>query len=595
MGLIGANGTGKTTLFKLIAGELTPTDGVIVTGKNTNLGLMRQFADYKNGNTVYDEALTVFSDVEAMENELDIINNRLQSDSGDASLIDRQVFLTEEIQRRDGLIYKAITRSALFGLGFNQNDLTKECQQLSGGQISKLCLCKLLLSDSNIILLDEPTNHLDIDSVMWLEDFLLKYKGAAIIISHDRFFLDKVTSKTIEISEKKAIMTKYSYSRHKVITEQNKLAREREHNKAVKEIERIESIIKQQRQFNQEHNFVTIADKEKQIERIKSKLDSSEVENTKMKFSFQTANESSNEVLSLNNISKAFGGKMLFSEVKLDVLKGNRIFIMGPNGCGKSTLLKIIMREIKADSGFVKLGNSVKTGYLDQNITKLTNTNTVLQEAWGQDRRLSQTQIRTALASFLFFREDVFKLVGELSGGERARLALLKLMLLFPNFLILDEPTNHLDIYSREAFEDALLDFEGTILAVSHDRYLINKLASKIAILDSNGLKIIEGNYENYLLYKANIQQEESTTRQKKSDFKLRKEQQSEQRKQKGKIERLENNITQLEFEIEQAEYELCEPNIAVDYQKVFELSERLNEKKEQLLQLYNKWEELIS
>ncbi|MGI6745015.1 MAG: ABC-F family ATP-binding cassette domain-containing protein [Acutalibacteraceae bacterium] len=595
VGLIGANGTGKTTLFKLITGELTATDGAIVKGKNTKLGQMLQFADYKNSLTVYDEALTVFADVESMENELNLINDRLQSKPGDASLIERQIFLTEEIQRRDGLVYKAITRSALLGLGFSDSDLEKECRFLSGGQLSKLALCKLLLSDSNLILLDEPTNHLDIDSVMWLEDFLSKYKGAAIIISHDRFFLDKATSKTIEICAKKVTMTKYSYSNHKKLMEQKRLTAEREHKKSIKEIERIEAIIKQQKQFNQERNYVTIASKEKQIDRIKSRLGCLEVTASKMQFSFRTANESSNEVLSLNNISKAFGENKLFSGVKLDILKGDRVFIMGPNGCGKSTLLKIIMREIKPDSGFIKLGNSVKTGYFDQNITKLINTNTVLEEAWSQDRRINQTQIRSALASFLFFNDDAYKLVEELSGGERTRLALLKLMLLFPNFLILDEPTNHLDISSREVFEDALLNFEGTILTVSHDRYLINKLASKIAILESDGLKIIEGTYEDYLQYKTKGRQEESIIKQKKNDYKLRKERESEERKRKGEIERLERRISELELEITQAENELCEPEIAVDYQKVFELSDKLTKKKEQLVQLYHNWEKLIS
>ena len=595
VGLIGANGTGKTTLFKLITGELTATDGAIVKGKNTKLGQMLQFADYKNSLTVYDEALTVFADVESMENELNLINDRLQSKPGDASLIERQIFLTEEIQRRDGLVYKAITRSALLGLGFSDSDLEKECRFLSGGQLSKLALCKLLLSDSNLILLDEPTNHLDIDSVMWLEDFLSKYKGAAIIISHDRFFLDKATSKTIEICAKKVTMTKYSYSNQKKLMEQKRLTAEREHKKSIKEIERIEAIIKQQKQFNQERNYVTIASKEKQIDRIKSRLGCLEVTASKMQFSFRTANESSNEVLSLNNISKAFGENKLFSGVKLDILKGDRVFIMGPNGCGKSTLLKIIMREIKPDSGFIKLGNSVKTGYFDQNITKLINTNTVLEEAWSQDRRINQTQIRSALASFLFFNDDAYKLVEELSGGERTRLALLKLMLLFPNFLILDEPTNHLDISSREVFEDALLNFEGTILTVSHDRYLINKLASKIAILESDGLKIIEGTYEDYLQYKTKGRQEESIIKQKKNDYKLRKERESEERKRKGEIERLERRISELELEITQAENELCEPEIAVDYQKVFELSDKLTKKKEHLVQLYHNWEKLIS
>lgn len=597
IGLIGANGTGKTTLFRLITGELSPTDGAVVIGKDTKLGYMRQYSDFENSVSVYDDALAVFSDVEAMENELAAIHDSLIREPGDFPLIERQLFLTEEIHRRDGLVYRAKTRSALLGLGFDADDLEKDVRLLSGGQRSKLALCKLLLSDSGLILLDEPTNHLDIDSIAWLEDFLGKYKGAAIIISHDRFFLDKTTSKTAEISDKKVWMTNRSYSGHKRLMEEKQLAITREYEKSVKEIERIEAIIRQQKQFNRERNYITIASKEKQIERIKSALVTPQAQTSEIRFSFKIKNESGNEVLSLDNISKSFGEKKLFSKLNFEVRKGERIFIMGPNGCGKSTLLKIIMREVRSDGGFVKLGHSVKTGYFDQNISKLNNANTVLDEVWGPGRKMDPTEVRSALASFLFSRDDVYKTVGTLSGGERTRIALLKLMLLNPNFLILDEPTNHLDISSREVFEDALLDFDGTILAVSHDRYLINKLASKIAVLESDGLNIIDGNYDSYLQYKASGGKNsgESEKTKKKSDYRLRKELESEQRRLKGEIERLEARISELELETESLEEELTKPEIACDYEKVTDISGVLAEKKSNLELLYHDWEKLNS
>ncbi|NLA72503.1 MAG: ABC-F family ATP-binding cassette domain-containing protein [Clostridiales bacterium] len=595
--LIGANGTGKTTLFKLITNEHSPTEGAVVIGKDTALGYMEQYSDFIKGTSVYDCALKVFSDIMEMENELEEVHKELTEHPNNFSLIERQLFLTEEIQNRDGLVYKAKTRSTLLGLGFNEDDLNKDAAVLSGGEQSKLALCKLLLSNSQLILLDEPTNHLDIDSMAWLEDFLTKYKGAAIIISHDRFFLERTTSKTMEITNKKIYMTSYSYTTHKNIVKEKQLSIEREYEKSLKEIKRIEGIIEQQKQFNRERNYVTIASKQKQIEKISANLEVPDSLAAEVRFSFKIRNESGADVLSLVNISKSFNDNHLFSNVDLSIQKGDRVFLLGANGSGKSSLLKIITGELKSNSGFVKLGQSVKMGYFDQSISKLTNSNTVLDEVWGLDRSIDQTQIRKALAAFLFFRDDVNKKIYSLSGGEKARVALLKLMLIYPNFLLLDEPTNHLDISSREAFEDALLDFDGTILAVSHDRYLINKLATKIAVLQDNKIEMIEGNYNSYLQYKENAALDNIPLpkNHKKSDYKLRKERESEIRRRKSQIARLEQHISKVEKEIMELEEKMASPEISTDYIKLCKSAKTHKECKELLDNLYAEWEGLHS
>lgn len=595
--LIGANGTGKTTLFKLITNEHSPTEGAVVIGKDTALGYMEQYSDFIKGTSVYDCALKVFSDIMEMENELEEVHKELTEHPNNFSLIERQLFLTEEIQNRDGLVYKAKTRSTLLGLGFNEDDLNKDAAVLSGGEQSKLALCKLLLSNSQLILLDEPTNHLDIDSMAWLEDFLTKYKGAAIIISHDRFFLERTTSKTMEITNKKIYMTSYSYTTHKNIVKEKQLSIEREYEKSLKEIKRIEGIIEQQKQFNRERNYVTIASKQKQIEKISANLEVPDSLAAEVRFSFKIRNESGADVLSLVNISKSFNDNHLFSNVDLSIQKGDRVFLLGANGSGKSSLLKIITGELKSNSGFVKLGQSVKMGYFDQSISKLTNSNTVLDEVWGLDRSIDQTQIRKALAAFLFFRDDVNKKIYSLSGGEKARVALLKLMLIYPNFLLLDEPTNHLDISSREAFEDALLDFDGTILAVSHDRYLINKLATKIAVLQDNKIEMIEGNYNSYLQYKENAALDNIPLpkNHKKSDYKLRKKQESEIRRRKSQIARLEQRISKIEKEIMELEEKMASPEISTDYIKLCKSAKTHKECKELLDNLYALWEGLHS
>lgn len=596
IGLIGANGCGKTSLFRLITGEYSPSEGGIVRGKDVKIGYMEQYLECDESQTLFGEALTVFNDVITMESELEKVTRDLM-DNGDIDLINRQLRLTEEIERRDGLVYKAKTRSALIGLGFSEDDLNLKVSVLSGGQRSKLSLCKLLLSDANLLLLDEPTNNLDIDAVTWLEDFLLKYKGAFIVVSHDRYFLDKITASTMEISNNKLILTKGNYTVFKKLKAERELAIEREYEKTLTEIKRIEGIIEQQKRFNQERNYITIASKEKQIERLKETLVVPEKALKSVNFTFKTEIRSGDEVLSVQNLEKSFDGKKLFKNFNLSVYRDDKMFLLGPNGCGKSTFLKIINREVLPDSGIFKLGSNVKIGYFDQNIDKLHSQKTVLDEVWDMYRYMTETEIRSALAMFLFRGEDVFKKVELLSGGERAKVSLLKIMLSKPNFLILDEPTNHLDIISREVLENALCDYNGTLLVVSHDRYFINKLATKVVYLTHDGAVNIDGNYDTYIELHDNLKTAETTSSAEKkpivNEYKLKKEKASLERKRKTRISKLELEISEKEDKISKTQELLSLPETTADYEELLRVTELLDKLKTELDDMYGEWESL--
>ena len=595
IGLIGANGTGKTSLFKLIIGAYSPNEGGIVRGKDVRIGYMEQYLECDDNQTLYNEALTVFNDVAEMEVELEGINERLLTESS-IELIEKQVKLTEEIERRDGLVYKAKTKSALIGLGFSEKDLDLRVNSLSGGQRSKLSLCKLLLSNTNLLLLDEPTNNLDIDAVNWLEDFLIKYKGAVIVVSHDRYFLDKITTSTMEIAHKKLTLTTGNYSIFQKLKAERELTIEREYEKTITEIKRIEGIIEQQKRFNQARNYITIASKEKQIERLKADLVVPDKALKSIHFSFKTDVRTGDEVLKTQGLSKSFPDKKLFNNFDLSVFREDRVFLLGPNGCGKSTFLKILNKEIAPDYGTFRFGSNVKIGYFDQNIDKLHSDKTVLDEVWDLYRFMTETEIRSALAMFLFRGEDVYKKVSLLSGGERAKISLLKIMLSKPNFLILDEPTNHLDITSREVLENALSDFDGTMLVVSHDRYFINKLANKTVYLTHDGAVNIDGNYDNYLLYRQNMATEDTKAVEKKpviNDYKLRKEKASNERKRKTRISKLEIEIEETENKITLLEAELSTPEISGNYEKLLEYTNTLNDLRTSLDDMYSEWEEL--
>ncbi len=587
VGLIGANGTGKTTLFKLICGEYEPNSGSLFLSKNTKTGFAEQFACADSDKTVYDELMTVYAPLFKIESELEELHSEIEKNPS-PELIDKQSALTEKFQSDGGLTFRSMGRSTLIGLGFNEADFNKSVRDLSGGQRTKLSLGKLLLSDANLILLDEPTNHLDIKSVEWLEEFLKKYNGTAIIISHDRYFLDKVTNKTMEIRHKKISIRKGNYSQYIKLRDEQILSDKRRFDNQMKEIKRIEGIIEQQKRFNQERNYITIASKEKQIERLKDDLPETDAIIPVMKLDFSVNSESGNEVIIADSLEKSYDGKTLFKNVTLDIRKGERVFLIGPNGCGKSTLLKSLIGKVYPDKGYSKFGANVKPGYYDQEQRGLNLPKTVLQEVYDRFPNFTITQIRGYLAGFLFRGDDINKLMSELSGGERARAALLELSFSHPNLLILDEPTNHLDIESREVLEDALENYDGTMLCVSHDRYFINRLATKILAFDGTNIEPFEGNYDDYINKVMSEQTAKVPKEKKVNEYQLRKERESAQRKRQTKIKRLEQSIADLDTQKEEIQKELDKSSS--DYESILTLTSRLDEVTKQQELLYEEW-----
>lgn len=500
VGFIGANGVGKTTLFKILNGEISPVSGTVTFSKNVRPGYMEQHACNNPRADVYHELLSVFDHLSNMETEISALAHQIDNKSGNLDeLVERQTMLIEQFERAGGLTYKSRTRSALLGLGFSENDFTMPVGNLSGGQRSKLCLAKLLLSQSNMLLLDEPTNHLDIDAIAWLEGFLRDFKGAMIIISHDRYFLDNVTNKTIELEHNRAMVYKGSYSEFVKKKESVNESLKNKYEHDLKEIKRIEGIVEQQKRWGQAHNFITAASKQKEADRIKDGLVAPESELETMRMHFEPRCESGNDVLICKNLAKSFDNKQLFKNVDIHIRKGERVFIIGGNGCGKTTLFRILTGKTPMNSGEYDYGANVEIGYFDQMQQNLDLSKTALDEVWDTFPNMTQTEVRSALASFLFKGDEVFKPLSKMSGGERARVSLLKLMLKGSNFLLLDEPTNHLDASSREELEKTLLDYSGTMLIVSHDRYFINKIADRILLLTNNGVKEYLGNYD-YIL-----------------------------------------------------------------------------------------------
>jgi len=600
VGFIGVNGVGKTTLFKILCGKIEQTGGDFFTSKNLKIGYMEQHACSNSENTVYNELLSVFPHLIKMEEEIDRLNLDLEMGRSDEKTIMRQTELMEQFTAMDGLVYKSRTASALTGLGFKQEDFNMPVKKLSGGQRSKLSLAKLLLSGSDIILLDEPTNHLDINSVSWLESFIRDFKGAAIIISHDRYFLDTVTNKTMELEHEKLQMYNGNYTEFIRKKEEAKKAAENKYKKDMAEIKRIEGIIEQQRRWNREKNIKTAESKQKEIDRIKENLVVPESELENIKFKFQPNTESGNDVLMCEEVSKTFGEKKIFENVNMHIRKGEKVFIVGSNGCGKTTLFRIIMGTVPADRGEIDFGAKVETEYFDQMQENLNMEKTAMDEIWDEYPKMTQTQVRTSLGAFLFKGDEVFKPINQMSGGERARVSLLKLMLGGGNFLLLDEPTNHLDTTSREALEESLKSYEGTMLIISHDRYFINKLADRILELKPEGMTEYLGNYDYYMekrLEKSGQDSGKTQTETKKSagaiDYKMKKEMQAQERKRRSMLKKTEQEIEETELEMEKVNEQLADPQVTSDYQKLIELSGKLEELKTKQEQLYEQWAEL--
>lgn len=597
-GLVGVNGCGKTTLMHVINGRQEAETGGISKAAGIKIGCMEQYVIRDDNITLYDEVLEIFRPLIDAENELADIAVAIDTGDHSEQTLSRQMQLQERFEREGGLTYKSMTCSALAGLGFSEDDFNKPISVMSGGQKSKAQLAKLLLSGSNILLLDEPTNHLDITACEWLEKFLTEYKGAYIVISHDRYFLDKVTDTTFEMENRTLREYKGNYTRYLELKSEAREAQQRVYDRTVKEINRIEGIVEQQKRWRQEHNFITAASKQKQADRLKETLEKPEDLPEAIKFTFRAKEGGANDVLIAKGLSKSFDGTAVFTNAELDIKKNTTTFILGENGCGKTTLLKILTGEYQADSGEYKFGNNIQFGYYDQAQTDLDPSKTVIDEVWDRYPKMTQTQVRSALAQFLFKGDDVFKNVGKLSGGEKARVSLLKLMLSKANMLLLDEPTNHLDIHSREALENALSSYGGTLLIVSHDRYLINKLADRIVWLGKTGTVNIDGNYDRYIeLKEAKAQSEQAVqvkaAEGKKNDYKERKERESTLRKLSGALKRCEQAIDEIGLKTAELAQQMSQPEIATDYEKTSALAQEIEALKEKEEALTAEWMEL--
>ncbi len=604
-GLIGANGTGKTTLFRILTGRLAQSGGGVAKEKDLRIGCMEQYSCSNSDNTVYNELLGVFERLINMESELAVTVSALERGEHIEELILKEMHLREEFERMGGLTYQSRTKAALLGLGFSEAEFLRPVGELSGGQRSKLALAKLLLDGADILMLDEPTNHLDISAVNWLESFIKDYRGTVLVVSHDRYFLDEVTNKTIEIEHGKSRMYTGSYSEF-IQKKQKILEEEQSHyEQTMREIRRIEGIVEQQKRWGVAHNFITAASKQKQADRLKETLVTPESELETIHFKFTPKCESGQDVLIIENLRKSFGHELIFDDVNIHIRKGERVFILGENGCGKTTLLKIINKLYDADRGSVYLGANVEIGYFDQVQSGLDLKKSALDQVWDAFPYLTETQVRTALGRFLFKGDDVYRMLGEMSGGERSRVALLELMLKGGNLLLLDEPTNHLDTSFREQLEKTLLEYTGTMLIVSHDRYFINKLADRVLVLKKDGVTEYLGNYD-YYLEKSNesmgsgIQirtrsENGSTQGKKNNEYYRRKEERAALAKAKTKLKRCEEEIDRTESEINHITELLSDEEAQSDYETLMKYTNSLNELNEKLDALYEEWEQLSS
>lgn len=594
IGLVGDNGCGKTTLLRILTGEESADGGQVVKYRDTCIGYMEQHTCRDSSRTLWDEVESVFAPVMAVERALAEVNAALSEGEPTPALLEQQQTLRERLETMGGLYYKGRVRATLLGLGFPESAFSTPVEVLSGGQRSKAAMGRLLLANTNLLLLDEPTNHLDIPSVEWLEEYLRDYPGAVVVISHDRYFLDRVTTRTLELKQGRLYATNGSYSAHKEKRGKDREIEEKHYKTAMQEIRRIEENITLLKQWNREKSIKQAESREKRVERLREGLVDPEKDNKTVKFTFSAALTSGNEVLTAEDVSKAFATP-LFRNVRLDLRRGERLFLLGPNGCGKTTLLKIFSDRLSADSGFVRWGAKVTVGYYDQVQQGLDSKKTALQELWDAYPQKTETELRSAMASFLFFGDEVFKPIGVMSGGERARLLLLKLMLAGDNLLFLDEPTNHLDIASREALEEALEGYDGTILAVSHDRYFINRLASRVVCLLPDGLQAVGKDYESYAaLHRAAVQPAvaEKADKPKVNDYKLRKERESTIRRLQTAVRRAEEQIAALEEEVATLTTRLESPEVAADYEQLTELTAQLDEANAALLDTMDRWEQ---
>ena len=620
LGIIGANGSGKTSLFKLITGEYEAESGEVYISKGKTVGILSQYGAFDadesmgyKGNTAIDHMLAAFPALLAAEGRLGELELLLldANDPKHSAYTNEYTTLHEKFIRDGGLEFRGRCRSILLKLGFDEDAITKDVELLSGGQKTRLALAIQLCREPDILMLDEPTNHLDIETLGWLENYLIQYKKCVLVISHDRYFLDRVTNKTLAIEHHKAKLYNGNYTRSMEQRRTDREIYEKHYREQQKEIARQEAYIAQQRQWNRERNIIAAESRQKLLDKME-KLEAPEKETRGIRMKFTSAIASGNDVMNVKGLSMSFGAKKLFDDLDFLVKRGDRLLIIGPNGCGKSTLIKIMMKKLAATAGKIEDGYNVEIGYYDQENQNLDEKKTVLDELWDAYPTLPEQKIRSTLAWFNFFGEDVYKQVGVLSGGERARLTLSKLILSHMNLLILDEPTNHLDIDSKEALEAALEEFDGTIIAVSHDRYFIEKLANRIIELKPQGY--IDGDMFDYAVTRegkaytefreftdarrarlaleggAATAVQSTTAGSNKEQYLKNKQDAAEARKKARRIEKLTAEMEKLEEELVSIEAEM-NGEAATDYKKVAELDMRKTEIEERLMEIYEELE----
>lgn len=619
IGIVGANGAGKSTLMKILLGEIPFDDGSLAVSPSTTTGYLRQRDHFPGNKTVEEEMLAIFAWQQEAEKEIARLSSTISTLSSQGKPFEEHLSkydsLIVEFSNRRGYSYRSEIRGILNSLAFSEDYLSKKVSVLSGGERTRLALAALLLQQPELLLLDEPTNHLDIGTLKWLEQYLQAYKGTLVIISHDRYFLDKVTNRTFEIENTKLTVFEGNYSAYvqkkRLLFEENL----KHYEQAMAEIERQEEIIRRFKGHNTEKLVKRAQSREKKLAKIE-RPDRPVSDHARLKINFKEKLSSGHDVLYVSGLEKSVGHgperRQLFRHVNMDIKKGDRICIVGANGIGKTTLLKILLGEIPADKGTVRLGQNVIPGYYDQEQKLLNPENTVQNELHSTYRLYDQQDIRKHLGRFLFRGDDVFKKVKDLAGGEKARLSLLKLMLSGANLLVMDEPTNHLDIKAKEVFEDALLSFPGTLLIISHDRYLLKKIPTAIYELRSEGIEVFLGDYDYYTEKSESLRSGKSYLDQmgkavgtldltKEAAKKLEKEERTQtmqrlkenaaaERKKKRQIEQIEKNIQETEMAIEKLEAELCKEEVFTDPEKAFSLSKSLEEQKNILNEFYEKW-----
>lgn len=600
VGIVGDNGSGKTTLFNLLIKDLSADSGDINFAKNINLSILKQNISYTSDKSVYEECLEVFEKIILLEKEI----RELEIEMGNKDLSEeeiRKLFDIYESKRHyfeenNGYSYNSKIRGVLFGLGFLEQDFSKSVNNLSGGQKSRLHLAKILLKPSNLILLDEPTNHLDIESIQFLESYLREYRGSCLIISHDRYFLNAVCNKIFSIENKKLKSFNCGYDEYISRREKDFEVNRHLYEKQQKEISRQKEIIQRFENYGNNRFIKQASSRRKLLDKM-DLIENPEIYKNSMKLKLVPEVESGKDVLTISGLSMGFNDKILFDDINLNVYKGDKIGLVGKNGVGKTTLFKIICNNLEAIKGKCDLGARVSIGYYDQEQKTLSNQNTVMDEFWDAYPKMNNFEVRSHLAKFNFFDEDLFKSVGELSGGERARLELLKLMLSKSNFLLLDEPTNHLDIESKEVLENAIVDYSGTVLIISHDRYFLNKVVNKIWYLEDGKITEFYGNYD-YFLEKLNEKNEAEEKIISKTEIekekKKKKEKEKEERAKKQKLKEIENKIFEIEEKIEICNKDIQNPEIFNDKDKFLQIGEDLSRLIKEKEKLYLEWENYL-